>query len=539
VLVTALHDLTVSEASVLIAARDISPVELVDAVVARADAVDGVLHTMITRTTGRARAQALRAEREIAASGPRSPLHGIPYGLKDNFHAAGIRTTANSRLMLDHIATESATAHERLEAAGAILVGKLGTWEFGTGDGADAAAQPFPHVRNPWNTAHFPGGSSTGVGAAVAAGTVLFGLGADTGGSIRLPAAACGVYGLKPTYGLVSRAGVVPNAPSLDHIGPLTRTAADAALVMGVIAGHDERDAMSARRPVPDFASAIVQPLGDLRVGITHALDDPNADPAQLRAMLEAAQTLERLGASLVPVDLPAGQQDFINCQRVINIAECFSVHREIWLAGRDVMGPSLADKLAAGACITAAEYLRAQRWRRLLVEALDLVFVRCDVLLSAAVATPAPLLADNQSVADAVTRSSMSPFSMSGHPALSVPAGFSDAGLPLALQLAAPHFADAHLLAVAHAYERATGWSTRRPVIGAAPMIDQPLPAPPPLASDHAAAMFVAKRAGITDPKPRELDRFVAQIARTAAMVAYLPAAIAEDVMPHAPSLT
>jgi aspartyl-tRNA(Asn)/glutamyl-tRNA(Gln) amidotransferase subunit A len=538
-----LHELTVAQAGRRIADGTLTPSALVEAVLDRIDQVDGIVSSMITVTADQARQQAAAADREIAASGPRGPLHGIPYALKDNIFTAGVRTTANSHVLAQHVPGISATVHERLQASGAILVGKLATWEYGTGTGADAAALPFPPCRNPWNPAHFSGGSSTGAGAAVAAGTALFTIGADTGGSIRLPAAACGVFGLKPTYGLVSRAGVLPNAWSLDHIGPLARTAQDLAIILDQITGHDDRDPFSAQTLPGDYQMDLEQgrDLRGVRVGVTHDLDDPDADPDIQRGFAQAIETLTALGAQIVPISLPTGQEAFINCQRLINMSECFSVHREDWLAQRHLMGPALADKLAAGACLPASAYLRAQRWRRMLGDAFNEVWLQCDVLLSAGVATPAPPMADGPKVADFVSRSAMAPYSLLGNPAISMPAGFSASGLPLSVQLAAKHFADATLLQVAGAYDRATGWSKHRPTITVPPMLPpQELPAPhPPVDGDRATvARDAARRAGLIDPTPEDLARFAAQLARTETMMAHLPKDLPRAVMPAAPQL-
>jgi Asp-tRNAAsn/Glu-tRNAGln amidotransferase A subunit and related amidases len=466
---TAPCDLTLAEASHAIAARRLSPVELVRSVLSRIEAVEPFVTSYITICGDAALDAARAAETAIMAGRLRGPLHGIPYGLKDNFFTAGIRTTACSRLMADHVPHSSATAHVRLQEAGAILLGKLSTYEYGTGTGADSFELPFPPARNPWNTDHFTGGSSTGSGAAVAAGTAMFALGADTGGSIRLPAAGCGVFGLKPSFGLVSKAGVLPNAWSLDHVGPLTRTAGDAALVMTAIAGHDVLDPSSACAAPPNFTDGIGTDIKGLRIGVLRSLHDPAIDAALAAAFEQAVQILREMGAVLVDLNLEETQSAFIDCARIINMSECFAIHERAFRESREQMGSALRDKLTAGATIRAAELLRAQRWRQVLTGAVDRLFASCDVLCCAGTATPAPRLDQPRDVADFTSRSSMAPFSLSGHPAASICTGFEPSGLPLNMQIAAPYFQEPMLLRVASAYESATRHWQRRPVPTAA----------------------------------------------------------------------
>jgi aspartyl-tRNA(Asn)/glutamyl-tRNA(Gln) amidotransferase subunit A len=263
---TDLHDLSIADLSHLIAARTLSPVELTDALIHRVEQHDAQTRAFITPTFELARRQARRAEAEIAAGRSRGPLHGIPFGLKDIYDTAGILTSAHSRIFRDRVPAEDATAIRRLYEAGAVLLGKLATHEMAhAGPSFDL---PWPPARNPWNLVHFTGGSSTGSGAAVAAGMVPVALGSDTGGSIRGPASHCGVVGLMPTFGLVSRAGVITNSYTFDHCGPLTRTVEDAALVLQALAGYDPRDAGSLRRPIPRYRDALGPDLRGLRIGV-------------------------------------------------------------------------------------------------------------------------------------------------------------------------------------------------------------------------------------------------------------------------------
>ena len=299
--------LDIAEAARLIAAKQLSPVELVDAHLARIEAVNGAICGYITVTADRARESARRAEADIMAGRHRGPLHGIPYGLKDNYYTKGIRTTAASRLKWDWVPEVDATLHERLEAAGAILLGKHNTWEYGTGLGEGQLDLPMPVARNPWDQSCFPAGSSSGTGASVAAGLAMAGLGSDTGGSVRLPASANGLFGLKPTYGRLSRAGILPNSFSLDAAGPLTRTVRDNALVMQAIAGPDARDPTTVDRPVPDFSAGLDTGIAGLRIGIIRRFHERDvAADAEVVAALEAAiETLRGLGATIVEVDVP------------------------------------------------------------------------------------------------------------------------------------------------------------------------------------------------------------------------------------------
>ncbi|MGH7094912.1 MAG: amidase, partial [Stellaceae bacterium] len=316
---------TLAEAGRLIAAGELSPVVLTEAALARAAALNERLAAFIEITADRARAAAARAEREIKGGRRRGPLHGIPYGLKDIYDADGLRTTAHSRLLLDNVAAENAATTARLEAAGMVLIGKLATHEFATG--GPAWDLPFPPARNPWNPAHFTGGSSSGSAASVAAGILPLAMGSDTGGSVRLPAAYCGTVGLKPTYGRVSRRGIVPLCYSLDTAGPLTWTVEDAALALQALAGHDPRDPGSADLPVPDYGAALRAGIAGLRIGYARSFnDDGKVGSEQAAALDRAAEVLKRLGAEMVEVTLPPNDH-FQACARTISHSESFAIH--------------------------------------------------------------------------------------------------------------------------------------------------------------------------------------------------------------------
>jgi aspartyl-tRNA(Asn)/glutamyl-tRNA(Gln) amidotransferase subunit A len=457
---------TLAEASAALAAGETSPTRLTEAAIARAEALQPALSAFITLAPARARAAAQRAEAELAAGHRRGPLHGIPYALKDIYDAAGLPTTAHSRLLRDNIPTEDAATTARLEAAGMILIGKLATHEFATGGPAWDTA--WPPALNPWNVEHFPGGSSSGAGVAVAAGIVPMALGTDTGGSIRLPAAYCGVAGLKPTYGRVSRRGVVPLSFSLDHCGPLAATVQDCALTMQVLAGYDPRDPGAADEPVPDYAARLQNGVRGLRIGYAGAFnDDAGVDAEQRAALDEAALVFASLGAIVEPVELPPIAL-FNACTRAISHAESFAIHQQDLRERPTLYARVTRERLMLGAFVSSAQYVQAQRLRRRLTAAVDALWARHDLLLCAAIPGAAPRM---DAVETGPWRRHQQPitavFNVTGHPALAQPCGVSAGGLPLALQLVGRNFAEATVLQAGHAYEQATPWHRRRPALG------------------------------------------------------------------------
>ena len=535
-----LHFLGAAEAGRLIQARKLSPVELVDAFLRRIDAVDDTVHSYVTVLADQATAAARAAEAEIMSGGWRGPLHGLPYGLKDNFYTKGIRTTAGSRLTQDDVPSRDAAVHSRLAAGGAILLGKLSTYEFGTGSGDGLFELPFPPARNPWNTACFTGGSSTGVGAAVAAGTAMFGLGTDTGGSVRLPAQACGVVGLKPTYGLVSRAGILPNCFSLDHVGPLAWTVEAAALALQAIAGSDRDDPASATVTVGDYVRDLHAGISGLRIGVVRRFHerDVAADPAIGKAFDAALTVLADLGAQLIELDPPVSLQDFRNCLRILNTAESYAIHEQDFLERRAEMGAPLRDKLIAGACVSAADYLKAQRWRRQLAHLVDGWFGGCDAVVCCGATRRAARFDDRAAIVAFTTESAMAVFNLSGHPALSICNGFTD-HLPLGMQIAGRRFDEATVLRIGAAYECATAWRQTRPACAATdPLRPDAAPetetAPPP-AEDAAVARALARRLGIANPTPQEVARFAARSRSIEATARQLPERLPKDIEPLA----
>lgn len=458
-----LYYLDIAEASRLLAAKQLSPVELTRAFLERIETFNDKLNAYITVTPDLAMQQARAAEQEILRNGPRSPMHGIPFALKDIYDTAGIATTGHSRLTRDRVPEANAACTERLLDAGGILLGKLATHEFATG--GPSYDLPWPPANNPWLLDRFPGGSSSGAAAAVAAGLAPGAMGSDTGGSIRLPAAFCGLAGIKPTFGRVSKRGVLPLAWSLDNCGPLTWTVADCAIMLQVIAGHDPFDPSSADLPVPDYMGTIEDGINGMRIGLVrHWYDhDATAEPATLDAMHAAVQVLRDLGAEVVDVQLPSLQQ-FQACNRIITMSEAFAIHEHHLASRPQDYGAVTRYRILPGAMIGAADYLAALRQQRECTEQTLAVLDRVDVLLTATTYGPAPVQASMRAEANFARPPLTNPFNLTQLPAISICNGFSDEGLPLAMQIAGRRFDEATCLKVARAYEKATPWRQRRP---------------------------------------------------------------------------
>jgi aspartyl-tRNA(Asn)/glutamyl-tRNA(Gln) amidotransferase subunit A len=462
--VSELAFLTIAEASRLIAGRKLSPVELTEAYLGRIAALDSQLDSFVTLTAERARAEAKQAETAIMSAGPRGPLHGIPYCLKDIFDTVGIRTTAMSKLLADNVPVRDSACQEKLAAAGGILLGKNATWEFA--HGGPSWDILFPPARNPWDRTCSPAGSSSGSAAAVAAGFAPATLGSDTGGSIRGPAAACGIAGLKPTYGLVSRRGVLPNCFSHDHAGPLAWTAEDVAILLQAIAGHDAEDPASADVSIPDYASALTGDVEGLVIGVPERwLDDEMPLSAPTRAAFEAALEVFRgLGAKVRPVTLPPLQQ-FDDCKRTIAVVELFTIHGKDLRTRPELFGASLRYRIIAGGLVRAEEYLLAMRLRTDLARSLQSVLSTVDLLMLPT-SEPAGKLAPVPPASLFTRPSFTTPFNVGGNPALSICSGFNDAKLPFSLQIVGRLFDDATVLRAGDAYEKATPWRSMRPVL-------------------------------------------------------------------------
>jgi aspartyl-tRNA(Asn)/glutamyl-tRNA(Gln) amidotransferase subunit A len=454
---------TIAQASALIASGKLSPVELTEMCLARIAALEPVLHAFVTVTEERARSDARKAEAAIKAAGPSSPLHGIPIGLKDIIDTKGILTTCQSAHNVDNSPGEDATCATALDAAGTVLMGKLTTHEFA--DGGPSFDLPWPPSRNPWNTRHFTAGSSSGTGAAVAAGLVLGGLGTDTGGSIRGPAALCGIVGLKPTYGLVSRSGVAPAAYSLDHIGPMAWTTEDCAMLLQALAGHDPSDPASANRPVPDYTRDLAKGAKGLKVGVLrswHENDRPVADA--VKAGIDAAiKTYENLGAEIVEMKV-SSMHDYAAAGFFISTVERGAAYERMMLKSPENFGQRYRDRLVFAALCTGMDYVQALRRRRELIAEMAAAMSGVDVVLTAGNPDEAPPI-DNIPRWDNLDKPNFTmAFNLTGMPAICVPSGFGPLGLPVSVQLAARPFAEATLLRAAHAFEQATAWRERRP---------------------------------------------------------------------------
>ena len=461
---TPLDELTLAEASAQIRARRLSPLEYTQALLARTDALEPQLNAYITRTSEAAIESARAAEAEIARGNWRGPLHGIPFAVKDIYDTAGVLTSGHSRICIDRVPTKDATAVARLRAAGAVLTGKLATHEFA--HGGPSFDLPWPPARNPWNTAHFTGGSSSGSGAAVSAGLVPVSLGSDTGGSIRGPAGLCGIAGLKPTYGLVSRAGVLPNSYSYDHCGPMARTAEDCALILNAIAGHDPADPASALQPVRDFAVGLDLGVKGLRIGvIRHFWEKDLPTTGDLAAALEnSIAVFQDLGAMVEDVAFRP-LRSYSDVKIVTAESELFSLHLPELITRPLQFGQDFRARSLAACLFTAEDYVRASRERRAILSEMRPLYRRFDLFLTAN-ASAAPRL-DQHDILSFWTRPNLtSPFNCTGGPALAMLCGFGREGLPLSLQIAGRPFDDARVLRAGHAFERATGLYKRRPAL-------------------------------------------------------------------------
>jgi aspartyl-tRNA(Asn)/glutamyl-tRNA(Gln) amidotransferase subunit A len=461
-------ELSIAAAGAEIEAGRLSPVELVEATLARIEASDGALHSFVTVADGQARAAALQAEREIRAGRYRGPLHGIPYGAKDIYDSAGIRTACQSRMRASHVPDADAGAIERLGAAGAILIGKCATAEFATG--GPSRGMLFPPARNPWDLERYTGGSSTGSGAAVGAGLVRVALGTDTGGSIRGPAAFCGAVGLKPTYGLVSRRGVFPLSYTLDHCGPLVRSVEDAALVLQAMAGPDPLDPGSAMVEPGDYASGLRAGIAGLRIGYLRAWPeaDRNTDPEALAALDDAARRMEKLGAVVEEIRFE-DEALFVAVGLTILVSEAHAIHREAISRTPELYERPARERFTIGAFARAADYVDALRVRRQLALSFNRdILGRYDAVLTSAAVRPAWRIDELPDEPMHMLGLTTYAFNVTGNPAMSLPCGYSTSGLPLSMQIVGRLFDEATVLRIGATYEAASGWTRRPPVVQA-----------------------------------------------------------------------
>jgi aspartyl-tRNA(Asn)/glutamyl-tRNA(Gln) amidotransferase subunit A len=441
---------------------------------ARITAQDKALHSVVTLASDSAMAEASVADERVRKGLPLGPLHGVPFALKDIIDAQGLHTTAHSKILADNVATCDATVTTRIKSAGGILIGKLATHEFAFG--GPSFDLPWPPARNPWDTTKFTGGSSSGSGAAIAAGFVPLALGSDTGGSVRNPASLCGIVGMKPTYGRVSRRGLIPLAFSLDHIGPMTRTVMDNAALLQIIAGHDPADPSTTDRPVPTYTDAALRGKSDgirgMRIGvIRHFFErDLIAESAVVDAINRALGVFADLGAQISDVETQP-IQTFADGNRIILLSEGYAIHQH-WLQSRpEDYAKMTREKLLPGAFISAADYVQALRNRPRASDNINLLFEHADVLITASNMDLACAVDDAAAIARTYPRNARTPFNLTGHPALSLPIGFTEstadqAALPLALQIIGRHYDEASVYCAAAAYEQATQWSTIHPTL-------------------------------------------------------------------------
>ena len=456
----------------MIETKAVSPVEVVRAHLERIAALDPGLRSYITVCDETALAAARAAETTLMAGQPLGPLHGVPYALKDLYDTAGVRTTGGSRVLGDRVPARDATVAARLAGAGGILLGKLNMVEFAYGP--EGLNPHYGHARNPWDRGvhRMAGGSSSGSGVAVASGLAPGALGSDTGGSIRIPASLCGITGLKPTYGRVSRAGVLPLAWSMDHVGPMTRTAADCALMLGAMAGYDPNDASSSVLPVPDYGAALTGDVKGLRVGLLRGFFLDGAAPAVRAAVEAAATTLARAGAVVDEVSLEQMKVVAAASTAIVG-AEALAYHAELLRTRAAEYDPDVARRLRLSAFISGAHYVRGQQVRGLVRADVDAALARRDVLLAPSTPIVAPGIEERQAAlgdGPADVRSALirftRPFNLSGHPACALPCGFTDGGLPIGMQLVGRPFDEATVLRAADAFQRLTDFHVRRPVL-------------------------------------------------------------------------
>lgn len=434
-----------------------SPVDVVEALSQRVAQIDPTLNVMIAFDRDVVTAAARLAERELSQGIDRGPLHGIPVAVKDIVDVAGMATTCASAVMDGEPATADAAVIERMRDAGAIVFGKTNTHEFACG--GPSFDLPHPPARNPWNPDHHPGGSSSGSGAGVAAGLFPLAIGTDTGGSVRHPASACGIVGLKPTYGLVSRRGVFPLAHSLDCLGGLSRTVRDAGLLLNAMIGDDSRDPSSLKSPWTDCLLDVEKGLQGISIGFVRHFhqEDLEASPETSVALDRAAHALKEAGARVEDVRLPR-LEAFFSVNRVLLSSEGFAIHAPMLRDSPELYGGLARRALLAGAFLSSEDYICAQKLRTTLIADVDACFSRFDILLSASSMEPPSRLDDPAETRRTYTRQARTPFSVTGHPALTMMCGLSASGLPLSLQLAARSFEEPLLLRVASAYEALRG---------------------------------------------------------------------------------
>jgi len=462
-----LHYKTITELGQMIQSKDISPVEVTKAILARIEELDSKYMSYATLMAEQALASAQQAEDEIANGHYRGPLHGMPIAVKDLCFTKGVRTMGGSKVYLAHVPSFDSTVVERLESAGAVLLGKLNLTEGAMGGYNPALQIP----KNPWNVDRWAGSSSSGSGAATAAGMCYGSLGSDTGGSIRFPSAACGIVGLKPTWGRVSRYGVLALAESLDHVGPMTRSSADAAIMLQAIAGQDSNDPTTLPAPVPDMLENIGDGVKGLRLGWDENYATKDVDPELAQAVADGVKVLEGLGAEIVTIQMPDVDK-YVPAWPVLCSAEAVAAHTENYPERRDDYGPWFRGWLDQGAEVTGAQYAKANNMRAECNGLVREAFQNIDVLACPSMTRPAhPVTVEvNYGPMDdrrgTAFQKYTAPYDFNGAPTLSVPCGLNSDGLPLSLQIVGKHLSEALLCQVGHAYEGATDWHDLHPPV-------------------------------------------------------------------------
>ena len=463
---TELCFLTIGQASGLLQRRELSPVELTQAFLDRIEATDGDLHSFILVLKDQALADARTAEAEIIRGGYKGHLHGIPFALKDLYDTAGVRTTAGSKVDIDRVPTEDATTTARLKAAGGILLGKLAMHEFALG-GPDFTT-PFTPARNPWNLDHVTGGSSSGSGSAVASGQSMGALGSCTGGSIRGPASLCGIVGLKATYGRVSRAGVVTLSWSQDHCGPMTWTVEDAAYMLQAIAGYDPKDPTTSTAPVPDYSLSLREDIRGLTIGVPRHFffaPNPSVNPEVVSTVEKGMEVLQELGANLEEVTIPS--LEYVRAANsVIMLSEAYAYHEHNLKSRPQDFGEMVRARFRIGGLFSASDYVQAQRCRQLVKKEFAEVMRRVDLLVTPTMTQTAAAFEGFDSTSTVRGPSFTAPFNLTGLPAISVPCGFTAAGLPVGMQIAGKPFDEPGVIRAAYAYQQSARWFERRPPV-------------------------------------------------------------------------
>jgi aspartyl-tRNA(Asn)/glutamyl-tRNA(Gln) amidotransferase subunit A len=450
------------EASELVRRKKVSPKELTTACLARIERLNPILNAFITVTAEQAMFEAGRAEAEIMKGRWRGPLHGIPIGLKDLFDTAGVKTTGGSALFADRVPTEDADVVRRLKAAGAVIVGKQNMHEFGLG--ATSVPSHFGPVRNPWNRDYVAGGSSGGSAAAVAASLCYGALGTDTGGSVRLPAAFCNIVGLKPTYGRVSARGVVPLSWSLDHVGVLTRSVVDAAVLLQAIAGYDARETTSVDRPVPDYAATVKREPSSLRIGVARGYFSAALNPEVEMAIAQAVAVLAKLSAAVEEVTIPVSP----DVNATVQSAEGLAFHAARVRDSPQLFQPAVLGRLRLGETIATTAYIERRRELDQMRRDAPGLFAKVDLLVTPTVPLLPVRIAETRDddAGVALFARNTRPFNAYGLPAVSVPCGVAKNGLPIGLQIVGPPWGEEPVLRLAHAFEQATDWQSRRPAL-------------------------------------------------------------------------